>query len=97
MLMVLSLWKGPISRARPVRAADLIIEIAAKHGVSEKELVSGGAKRRLAWPRHELFYEARQRTKLSYPNLARIFGCNHATVLMGARRHAKRHSLESPR
>lgn len=40
--------------------------------------------------RHHLWWYMRQELRLSYPEIGRIFGCDHTTILAGIRKHVSR-------
>ena len=87
---MLSLWKGPILRTPASASTAIIAEVAEKHGLTVKQLLGSRTDRTVAHPRHEAWWELRQRTSLSLPQIGRKFGRCHTTVLTGVRRHEAR-------
>lgn len=76
--------------ARPL-PNDIIREVAQRHGLTFDDLLSQSRVRPLAHARQEAMWELRQRTRLSYPQIARRLNrTDHTTALQGARRHAQR-------
>lgn len=67
----------------------LLTEIAKKHRVSRRDILSPARRRSIAWPRQELYARALD-AKISSADVGRMIGRDHATVLFGAKRHRKR-------
>jgi chromosomal replication initiation ATPase DnaA len=78
-----------LSEPRP-NARVIIKDVAHKHGLKDKEILSKDRHRRVAWPRHEAFERLYRETKMSLPAIAHIFGMNHTSVLYGIWAHRKR-------
>lgn len=78
-------------------AADIIREVAARHGLTVGEILSPTRARRIAHPRQEAMWELRQRTKLSFPQIASRVGLtDHSAAMHGFRAHAKRLAALTP-
>lgn len=87
----LSLWKGQIpSRAR---VRDVLARVALEEGLPVSLLLTKTRRRVVAWPRQRVFYEAKREGR-SYPEIARVFGMDHTTVLYGVRAYAARMAAE---
>lgn len=69
----------------------IMIEVAEKHGVSPRDLVSSSRFRNIAAARFEAFYRVYLETNMGLPEIGRKFGGrDHTTVLHGIRTHAER-------
>jgi hypothetical protein len=75
--------------------ADIVREVAAKHGLPEKMILSQCRQRAYAWPRQEAYYRIiTECPHISYPEAGRrLGGKDHTTVLHGVRAHCKRNGL----
>lgn len=70
---------------------DIVREVAERHGLQPDDITGPSRVRSIAWPRQEAMWEARQRTKMSYPAIGRrLGGRDHATVIYGVREYEKR-------
>jgi chromosomal replication initiation ATPase DnaA len=72
----------------------LVDEICARRGVTRQELCSNDRSRSVVFARHELWcciYEHPERN-YSFPEIARLFGRDHSTVLHGVAAHRRRHA-----
>jgi hypothetical protein len=66
-------------------------QVAAKHKVSVKDLVSPRRDRPSVLARHEAFWRCKKETTMSLPLIGRRFGGrDHTTVLHGIKAHARR-------
>lgn len=73
--------------AKPVQV--IIAEVAAAYGCTAADLLGTSLKRKLTVARHAAYYEVKtQRPWLSLPQVGRIFGRDHTTILYGIRKHA---------
>ena len=75
----------------------IIKETASRHGLSVEIITSNERAGNVVRARQELFYLLRQRTSLSFPEIARLFEgaianqpLDHTTVIHGAERHKTR-------
>lgn len=81
-----------------VKLAEMLEEIADKHGVTVMDLESDSRNIELVQARHEYFYEALTRTAHGCKAIGRVCGDrDHSTVLYGAARYAHQHKLPPPR
>ena len=74
----------------PFPGRTIVREVAQKHGLSPLDL---SGPRRLApvvVARQEAMWRMRRETRLSFPQIGRIVGRDHSTVIYGIRAHAKR-------
>lgn len=70
---------------------DIIAEVAARHDLTVDELLCASIKRRFTHPRQEAMWEIRQRTRLSFPQIAEKLGRkDHTTIIHGVREHERR-------
>lgn len=92
----LSKWPSDAERrAKPIgsdRELDAIIaEVAARYGLTARDLKSDCRERWCAWPRQEAMAVAYVTGRFSTPRIgARLGGREHATVLHGIDRHRQR-------
>lgn len=79
-------------RVSPSQATrDIIKAVADRHKVSMADMMSESRQYWITHPRHEAMYEVFvQRPKLSYPEIGRLFGRDHTSVLHGVRAHCGR-------
>jgi chromosomal replication initiator protein len=76
----------------PLHPAKLILrEVARKHGLTVEQLLAPVRSRYIAHARQEAMWEMRQRTILSFPEIARRCGLkDHTTAIYGVRSHEAR-------
>ena len=69
--------------AEPIsKTADRIFEAVEKHyGVSKEDLVGPKRNKEIAAPRHIAIFLIREITEMSFPNIAKLFNRDHATVM----------------
>ena len=80
-----------ITRSEPRPNSRVIIsQVAEKHGLMMRDILSKSRKRHIAWPRHEAFDRLRKETKMSLPAIARIWDMDHTTILYGIWAHRQR-------
>lgn len=78
-----------------VTAKEILQQVASRHNMTVDEMLSATRKKTYARARQEAMWEIRQRTKLSYPQIAqRMRLKDHTTVIHGERRHAERLSAQ---
>ena len=63
--------------------------VASRHGLTPDEVLSQRRTRRIAYGRQELMAELR-RLRYSLPEIGRMLGKDHTTVLHGVRAHERR-------
>lgn len=69
----------------------IIAEVAQRRGLTLEDLMGPSRLKRITRVRQEAMWELRQRTKLSFPQIARRLGrTNHTTALHAFRRHEER-------
>lgn len=66
--------------------ADVLAIVAAEFGLTEREMLARSRDFRLWKPRMAAMYYARLLTSCSLPELGRVFGRSHTTVLRAFRR-----------
>lgn len=89
-----------IRAAQPFKRTirDILTDVARRHDVTVKDLMSRHRTDDLARARHEAFYLARVYTNKSMPEIGRrMGGFDHTSVLHGIKKHCKRHGLEYPK
>jgi chromosomal replication initiation ATPase DnaA len=74
---------------------ELVDAVCSRRGVTRDELCGHGRSRAVAAARHELWWLIRHHPdrRYSFCEIARIVGCDHATVVHGVAAH---HRLTSP-
>ena len=83
-----------IARIIIVGALGAVTRIAREHGVSLETLVSRDRHRHAALARHHAWAVIRWTLALSYPEIGRMFGVDHCTVIQGIRKF-ERHLSEA--
>jgi len=78
-----------LSDPRP-NSRSIIKEVAQKHDLMMRDILSKSRKRHIAWPRHEAFDRLRKETNMSLPAIARIWDMDHTTILYGIWAHRQR-------
>lgn len=74
-----------------ITPAQIVAQVAAKHGISVRELTSRGRHRYIAWARQEAMARLRDMTAWSLPKIGDYLGgLDHTTVLYGIRQHQAR-------
>lgn len=72
-------------------AKQIIAHVAQRRGLTVEDLTGPGKVKRVAHARHEAMWEIRQRTTLSFPQIAsRLNRKDHTTALHGVRAHEAR-------
>ena len=76
--------------------ADIVREVAAKHGLSVKSLLDPCRQRVYAWPRQEAMYRIfTECPHISYPEAGRrMGGRDHTTILHGVKAYARRNGID---
>lgn len=75
-------WK-PLSRA-------IIKAVAMKHDVRIHEIMGTSRERQIVHARQEAMFQIRETTPLSLPQIARMFGKDHSTVVHAVKAHKER-------
>ncbi len=70
--------------------AQILTEVAAKHGVSVMAMISHRRPTVLARARHECWWRAREETAFSLPQIGRAYNRDHTSIIHGIRMHEKR-------
>ncbi len=75
--------------------ADIVREVAAKHGLSVASLLDPCRQRAYAWPRQEAMYRIfTECPHISYPDAGRrLGGRDHTTVLHGVKAYCQRNGI----
>jgi len=70
----------------------IAVDVAARRGVPLAELCGRGRSQSLARARHEVWWRIRHHPEryLSLPEIARLFGRDHTTIMAGIEAHAQR-------
>ena len=66
---------------RTVTPADIIRFVAHHYGVKVADLKGRDNRRSVAFPRQVAMYLIREVLDLSYPDIAKVFGKHHSTVM----------------
>ena len=69
---------------RHVTPADIIRFVAHHYGVKVSDLRGRNSRHSVAFPRHVAIYLIREVLSLSYPEIAKIFGKHHSTIMHSA-------------
>lgn len=64
--------------------------VARAHKLTMKDLTGGRRSRNIAWARQEAMWHIKEHTKLSLPQIGRMFNRDHTTVLHALRVHKER-------
>jgi len=72
------------------RIEGIVREVCVARGVRRDELFSRRKEDRIAHARHEVCWRARNETSLSYPQIGKLLGRDHTTVMNGYKTHAAR-------
>lgn len=73
------------------RMAQIVSEVAAKHGLTVAELKGPGRAQRVSKPRQEAMHQMHSLKRWSLSQIGgALGGRDHTTVLHGVRQHAKR-------
>lgn len=83
MLLDYAVWNAPVS-------ARIIARFAVEHDITVADLKSKKRDHRISHLRQDLMLELRENTELSLPQIGRLFGRDHTTVLHGLRMATKR-------
>lgn len=82
---------------KPVLVGEKILhEVALKHRFKVEDLKSKGCKRALIKARQEAMYRLREEGKFSFPQIGRMVGRDHSTVIHGYQMHKSRHLSPPP-
>lgn len=83
----------------PTRSiAEIIRDVAKKHGLTATDIACAGTAKALVRARQEAMFVCASETELSLPAIGRRMGNrDHSTIIHGIRQHAKRHGLPLPR
>ena len=73
----------------PAYARQIVTRVADENGVRVADLLGPSHARRVSWPRQAAYVQLRDRG-LSYPQIGRIMGRDHTSVLSGERAHRAR-------
>lgn len=75
----------------PPTSAQIIADVARKHGVTVKDLKGPYREKELIKPRFEAYARLRRETSMSLPQIARAMNrACHNVVLRGIRKHEQR-------
>lgn len=89
-----------VKMKRGVKRNRLAIErqIAHKHNITRREMLSKSRKSYVTAARFELFYQIRvEFPNMTLPRIGQIYGLDHTSVLNAIRKHCRRHGLEEPK
>jgi len=75
----------------PMTRSEIILaQVAEKHGLTVRDLVRYGAKKKIATARHEATYRLRNELGLTLTQISfRLGGRDHTTILASIRKHEK--------
>ena len=76
--------------------ADIVRDVAAKHGLSVNVLLGRNSQRAYAWPRQEAMYRVfTECPHISYPEAGRrLGGRDHTTIMHGVKAYCRRNGME---
>lgn len=84
-------WEGAAALAVKHPATVILEEVATKHGLTVEDIKGPSRKRYVARARQEAMWQMRQRTRLSFPEIARRCGRgDHTTAIHGVKAHEAR-------
>lgn len=75
-----------ISRLKEMGIFDEVVQLIRPRGVSIEDLISRDRHKNVSAARHEIMYWIRTKLKWSYPEIGRLFGRDHTTVLDACRK-----------
>jgi hypothetical protein len=79
----------PVPPKKTLKA--ITLEVARKHRMPVKDILSSRRSRPIVAARHEVFWRCWKETALSLPQIGRLLGGkDHTTVLHGLRKHEER-------
>jgi chromosomal replication initiation ATPase DnaA len=74
-------------RLEHIVGAELCLRrIARKHGVKPEAVLGRGRHRHTAMARHEFFLMLRDTLDMSYPEIGKLLGVDHTTVMAGVKK-----------
>lgn len=78
------------------KAREIILEVAINRKVTEAQILGRRRDRHIVVARHEACYRIRSELRLSLPDIGKIMGRDHTTILHGVRKHCELHGLPVP-
>lgn len=76
-------------------AIEIRARVAEKHDLTVHDLQSAAKNARVAWPRHEAWFQTATDTLISYPEIGRLYGSrDHSTIVKGIRAHHRRSGMK---
>jgi chromosomal replication initiation ATPase DnaA len=80
-----------LTLSTPWNGKRIAISIAKAYGLSWKDITSPRRLKRIVMARQHAWWLMRKHTKLSYPQMAKVFGdFDHTSVMHGVARHQRR-------
>lgn len=85
----------PEEGTRAPTLAEIIDQVAAKHGLLPRDITKRRRHRKIVWARQEAMYRAYEETRRSLPEIGKYMGgFDHTTVWHGIHAHEKRMAAE---
>lgn len=75
-----------LCRLKEMGIYDEVVRLIRPRGVLVEELVGRGRTKNVSAARHEIMYWIRTKMKWSFPEIGKLFGRDHTTVLLACRK-----------
>lgn len=75
-----------VSRLKEMGIYDEVALLIRSRGVLVEDLIGRGRTKIVTTARHEIMYWIRNKLKWSYPEIGKLFGRDHTTVLLACRK-----------
>lgn len=82
--------RGQTLHFRRRTASKIMFDTCRENDLSLDELTGKDRTRRVAWARQDCWREIYANTRMSLPEIGRMFGRDHTTVMFGIRRSEQR-------
>jgi chromosomal replication initiator protein len=79
-----------MSKMQELNGHTIAMQVATRAGLTFRDLIGVERRREVSWVRQDAYRAIREQTSLSLPQIARIFGRDHSTVLHGIRASKRR-------
>lgn len=73
-----------------------ISKVTYFHRMTVADIQTKSRRKPIVRCRNEVFYFLRKRYHMTFPQIGRLFDCNHTTVIHGIGRHLQLHRINDP-